>query len=174
LSIVLVMRRRIRKQSMSLPITRLLCAVDFSPASEAVFAYAERLATATGAEIVLVHAFDLPEKLTYEAQSHPADPHLVEQLDQMRPKTADARVQRLLHAGPPGPVICWLAQEQRCDLIVMGTHGRTRLAHLLLGSVAEHVVRHARCPVLTIREHPAGEPPLPEPLVLPLKAPRMM
>ena len=81
---------------------------------------------------------------------------------------------RVLHAGPPGEVICWLAENLACDLIVMGTHGRTGLKHLLLGGVAEYVVRHARCPVLTVAEKPADEPPLVEPLALPPKAPIFM
>jgi universal stress protein A len=71
-------------------------------------------------------------------------------------------------------VICWVAQEQQCDLVVLGSHGRTALAHLLLGSVAEYVLRHARCPVLTVRDRPAGEAPLAEPRVLPVPAPRFL
>src|SRR5437773_1553702 len=81
---------------------------------------------------------------------------------------------RVLHAGPPGEVICWAAEHRGCDLIVMGTHGHTALKHLLLGSVTEYVVQHARCPVLTVADKPTGEPPLPEPLALPPKAPRFM
>ena len=79
-----------------------------------------------------------------------------------------------MHAGPPGEVICWMAQEQQCDLVVLGSHGRAALAHLLLGSVAEYVLRHARCPVLTVRDRPADEPPLAEPRVLPVPAPRFL
>ena len=81
---------------------------------------------------------------------------------------------RVLHAGPPAEVICWLAQERKCDLIVMGTHGRSGLKHLLLGSVAELVLRNARCPVLTVRDRPANDPQLAEPKVLPLAPPRLM
>jgi hypothetical protein len=51
------------------------------------------------------------------------------------------------------------------DLIIMGTHGRSGVAHLLMGSVAEKVVRAAPCPVLTVREAPIGKIHLPEPLV---------
>ena len=86
----------------------------------------------------------------------------------------DDRVTRVLHAGPAGEVICWMAEHRKCDVIVIGTHGRTGLTHLLLGSVTEYVMRHARCPVVTVRDRPADEQPLPEPLVLPPKAPRFL
>ena len=155
------------------PIKRILCPVDFSQTSREALAYAERLAGAQGAEVILVHAFDVPE--TYGlSQVRPANPKLVEQLDAIGPSLPNVPVSRVLHAGVPGEVICWLAQERECDLIVMGTHGRTGLSHLFLGSVAEHVVRHARCPVLTVRDQPAGEPSLPEPNILPLPPPAWM
>ena len=121
----------------------------------------------------MLHAFDVPETLNLMGQEHPSDPTLREQLDRV-PVAEDVRVVRLLHAGPPGAVICWMAQGRDCDLIVMGTHGRGALTHLLVGSVAEYVLRHARCPVLTIRDRPANEPPLDEPRVLPVPAPRFL
>jgi universal stress protein A len=86
----------------------------------------------------------------------------------------DIPLRRALHAGRPGEVICWMAEDQQCDLIVMGTHGRGGLAHLLLGSVAEYVVRHAHCPVTIVRDAPAKEPPLDEPRVMPLPPPQWM
>jgi universal stress protein A len=173
------------------PIQRILCPVDFSEASAAALAYAERLTRSTGAELVLVHAFDIPASLTYADVllvhafdipasltyadvQNPADPDVRKQLEELPLSFTDVKTVRVLHAGPPGEVICWLAQHRACDLIVMGTHGRTGLKHLLLGSVAEYVMRHARCPVVTVRERPADEPPLTEPLVLPPKAPRFM
>jgi nucleotide-binding universal stress UspA family protein len=60
-------------------------------------------------------------------------------------------VDRLVLEGLPAAEILGLAQKVRSDLIVMGTHGRTGLGRLLMGSVAEQVVRHARCPVLTVK-----------------------
>lgn len=79
-----------------------------------------------------------------------------------------------MHAGPPGEVICWLAEESRCDLIVMGTHGRSGIRHLLQGSVAEYVVRHARCPVTVVRDSADRQSPLTEPRVLPPSPPAWM
>ncbi|HEY4259396.1 MAG TPA: universal stress protein, partial [Schlesneria sp.] len=77
-------------------------------------------------------------------------------------------------AGEAGEVICWLAQQHQCDIIIMGTHGTHALHHMIFGSAAEHVLQHARCPVLTIRDRPANKPPLEQPLVVPIKAPRYM
>jgi nucleotide-binding universal stress UspA family protein len=71
--------------------------------------------------------------------------------------------------GAPYATILSQAKEGRFDLIAMGTHGRTGVAHLLLGSVAERVVRTAPCPVLTVR-HPEHEFALPDALVAVTKA----
>ncbi|AFM27928.1 universal stress protein [Desulfomonile tiedjei] len=60
-------------------------------------------------------------------------------------------VQTFSRKGIPGEEILKLAEEQSVDLIIMGTHGRTGLSHLLVGSTAEHVVRMAKCPVLTVK-----------------------
>lgn len=152
---------------------RILCAVDFSPTSDKALALAQQMAGESGAELLLVHAFDLPEKFTMQGQMHPHDPAIEQQL---RALSVDAHlnVERLLHAGPPGHVICWVAQQRDCDLIVVGTHGRTGLKNVLLGSVAQQVLQHAPCPVLVIRNRAPDEAPLPEPHVMPLKPPRFM
>lgn len=152
---------------------KILCAVDFSPTSDKALAVAQRLAAGSGAELLLVHAFDLPEKFTTQGQTHPHDPAIEQQLHAL-PVDPKLRVERLLHAGPPGHVICWVAQERSCDLIVVGTHGRTGLKSVLLGSVAQQVLQHATCPVLVIRNRAPDEAPLPEPHVMPLKPPRFM
>lgn len=149
----------------------ILCPLDFSDYSMEAFRYAEELAIATGAELIIAHAFDRPATLDLEGQTKPADKHLQEKLDNVE---SSLPLTRLQHAGPTGEVICWLAQEHHCDLIVMGTHGRTGITHALFGSVAEYVMRHARCPVLTIRHHEPNQPKLREPRVLPLPAPRLM
>lgn len=154
-------------------IRRILCATDFSEIAAEAFRFAQRLATDQHAELILAHLFETPVRLSPDAQTLPADPQVAAQLAALA-RTATVPVVTALHAGNPGEGICWLAQQQECDLIVIGTHGRTGLVHLLLGSVSEHVMRHARCPVLTVRQRSPHEPPLPEPLVLPLKAPSLM
>jgi nucleotide-binding universal stress UspA family protein len=153
---------------------RILCGVDFSESSTKALLFAERLAREMNAELILAHAFGVPASYDAPGQKEPYDPQVRRQLEQLAPMYPEIRVRRVLHAGPPGEVICWLAEEQQCDLIVVGTHGRTGVAHLLLGSVAEHVVRHAHRPVVVVRDPPADEPPPHEPKVLPLPAPQWM
>jgi nucleotide-binding universal stress UspA family protein len=152
-------------------ITRILCPVDFSPASMDAFEYAEELALAAKATLVLCHAFDRPATWELGDQSEPADESIKQQFLDVK---ATIPIERYLHAGSPGKVICWLAEDRACDLIIMGTHGRTGLKHLLFGSVAEYVLQHANCPVMTIRMRPEKEVAHEEPLVIPLPAPRFM
>jgi len=156
------------------PISRILCPCDFSDRSAEMLAFAERLAASLGAEILLLHVFDTAVDYSPQGQKVPIDPAVKKQLDDVKLSDSKIAVRRFLHLGIPGEVICWLAEHEKCDLIVMGTHGRTGISHLLVGSVAEYVVRHARCPVLTVRSRPVGEPPLEEPLVRPLPPPRFM
>ena len=153
---------------------RVLCPVDFSETSSKALLLAQRLVGETGAELILFHSFGVPASYDQAGQSEPADPKVRAQLEEIVLLSPDIKVRRALHAGPPGEVICWLAEDQRCDLIVMGTHGRGGLRHLLLGSVAEYVVRHAHCPVTIVRDVPAGEPPHHEPRVVPLPPPQWM
>ena len=151
---------------------RILCPIDFSETSVKAMNHAEQLAEKFGAELILLHAFDMPETYDRRGQTHPADRELEPKLRDI--KSARTKLTYALHAGAPGEVICWFAEEKHCDLIVMGTHGRTGLKHFFLGSVAEHVVRHARCPVLVLRTGKPGEARLEEPIVLPPPAPPLM
>jgi nucleotide-binding universal stress UspA family protein len=153
---------------------RILCPVDFSPTSTKALLFTERLVRETGAELILVHAFGVPAAYDEAGQSQPADPQVRAQLENIAPMFPGISLRRALHAGPPGEVICWMAEDEQCDLIVMGTHGRGGLRHLLLGSVAEYVLRHAHCPVTVVRDVPAKEPPLGEPRVIPLPPPQWM
>lgn len=144
----------------------ILCPTDFSPTAEKAVAYADRLAESVCAELILLHVFDEADPRAEHPEEHPADPKLRQQLEGIAVRGPNVRVKHVLHAGPPGEVICWVAQDMACDLIVMGTHGRGGLLHLLLGSVAEYCLRHARCPVLTVRDRPEDEPPLEPPKAL--------
>ena len=69
-------------------------------------------------------------------------------------RLADAPVERRIEVGDPAHIICDVAREVEADVIVVGSHGRTGLNRLFLGSVSEHVVRHAPCPVLVVRGAP--------------------
>jgi nucleotide-binding universal stress UspA family protein len=135
---------------------------DFSPASRAAFARAVALARDEGAELLLVHVLASVTPLlgdgymspkTYEDLFRSIRAQAQKQLDQLlaRAKTARVRARGLLLEGTAADAIARTARAKHAQVIVMGTHGRTGLARLLMGSVAERVVGTAPCPVLTVR-----------------------
>jgi universal stress protein A len=143
---------------------RILVPIDFSPASDAALDYARALARQFGSSLNLVHVFEDP----FTAGAFVGDGTVMMPLDLRETLLESARAQLAerhqacaatlprssmdLLIGTGAKTIVEHAQETDADLIVMGTHGRTGLPHLLLGSVAERVVRTATCPVLTTRE----------------------
>lgn len=141
-------------------IKRILVPTDFSEPADAALTYALDLAAKLGARVTLIHVFDDPFAngiYTGEYMPMPAEMR-AEIIADLRRKLAEA-VARRGHSemnpevlfGSTARTIVDGASERNVDLIVMGTHGRGGMAHLLLGSVAERVVRTASCPVLTIR-----------------------
>ncbi len=156
-------------------ITHILCPTDFSETADKAVAYAEQLAIEADAQLTLVHAIETPEAWALAAQEHSRTLKLHSQLEaQLAASSHGQQIDRFQHPGEAGEVICWIAQDRNCDLIVMGTHGRTGLKHLLFGSVAEYVLCHARCPVVTIRDRSPDERPLERPVLMPVPAPRYM
>ena len=141
-------------------IKRILVPTDFSEPADAALTYAIDLAASLGATVSLVHVFDDPFSggiYTGEYVPMPAEMR-AEIVADLRRRLADAVSKRghselnpELLIGPTARTIVDGARERNVDLIVMGTHGRGGLAHLLLGSVAERVVRTAACPVLIVR-----------------------
>ena len=140
-------------------LNKVLVAVDFGDASNVAMKYARSVAKTFGASLHVLHVM---ENLFLRPMAN--DPRAVEAgitrrlLDVLTDEDRTA-----LHAVPvvrksddPAGEIVKYAKEEGIDLIVMGTHGRPGLAHLLMGSVAEKVVRTAPCPVLTMR-HPERE-----------------
>jgi nucleotide-binding universal stress UspA family protein len=129
---------------------------DFSEHSDNAFRLAASLARDYGARLVVVHVGRSPVVMPLTGVV-PPDPEayrkeLAANLRQYQARAAGVTVEsRLVLNGDPAGGILQVAQECQCDLIVMGTHGRTGLGHLLMGSVAEQVVRKAPCPVLTIK-----------------------
>ena len=135
-------------------INTILHPTDFSEAAGYAFKMACSLARDHRAQVFVLHA--IPPPLTHGEELARAAPdsfrdQLWRELEGIKPADASVQVEYLLSEGHPAKEIVKVAKENACDLIVMGTHGRTGIAHLLLGSVAEHVVRHAPCPVLTVR-----------------------
>jgi nucleotide-binding universal stress UspA family protein len=142
---------------------RILVPVDFEPASLAAFECAKGLARSFGARLFLLHAVDDPlatgvwtPEVYVPASAAARDALLGDATKRLtgivRPEDAQYNPTVEVRAGAAIPVIEDYAREQGIDLIVMGTHGRRGLAHMLLGSVAERLVRTAPCPVLTVRQ----------------------
>lgn len=144
-------------------IKRILVPVDFSPPSMKALDYAADFAKPLDAELCVLFVIEpiyyaVPDLAgaaagavggLLEEQRKSAKVQL-ERL-QARYARKQARVRTLLQTGTPYQSITDAAKSLRADMIVMSTHGRTGVSHLLLGSVAERVVRTAACPVLTIR-----------------------
>ncbi len=139
--------------------TQILVATDFSEASAAAMDYGRALARTFGASLHLLHVMENPF-----LRPHVADPHMIKNaaLSHLFDRLTDDD-RRTLHAtavletsDDPADEIVKYAKTRQIDLIVMGTHGRGTVAQLLVGSVAERVVRTAPCPVLTVR-HPEHE-----------------
>lgn len=129
---------------------------DFSPGSAAAFAAACDLARNYDARLVVLHAFG--PVVPVGAEGVILSPDLDElraiaraELDAVRPANPTVRVERVVREGPSTQVVLEAAKEFGADLIVMGTHGRTGVRRLVLGSVTEEVLRQARCPVLTVK-----------------------
>jgi nucleotide-binding universal stress UspA family protein len=140
---------------------KILCPVDFSDTSRAAMEAAIELAGRFDAELLLVHAYPIPgytfpdgsavasarmlQELADEASRHLSEwKGIAEQAGARRVSVESA-------VGDPAGEIVRAAADAKADLVVMGTHGRTGLEHALLGSIAERVVRRAKCPVLTVR-----------------------
>jgi nucleotide-binding universal stress UspA family protein len=138
-----------------LPLATILHPTDFSEHSEFAFRLACALARDYNARLVLLHIIP-PPMVIYAGGPVPAEtwPSVDEVQQKMRQLEAHAhrvRVESQVMEGDPVDMILRAAEETHSDIIVMGTHGRTALARLLLGSVAELVLRKAPCPVLTVK-----------------------
>lgn len=143
-------------------IKRILAPIDFSDCSNKALAYAAELAEKLQADLMCVYVVpDLSTAAPDAMMPVPvATPDIDEILQSARDSVArtiaDEKMVKLkargdVRLGPAAEEIGEAAKEWNADLIVIGTHGRGGLAHLLLGSVAEKVVRTAPCPVLTVR-----------------------
>jgi nucleotide-binding universal stress UspA family protein len=146
-----------------LPIHTILHPTDFSDHSAVAFRMACALARDYDARLVVLHVTGLPAIAFVEGVVPPQPEDYFAaaeaELRRVRPPDARIRVEHRLKEGDPVTEILEAAREAGADLIVMGTHGRTGLGRFLMGSVAEHVVRHATCPVVTVRTpFPVDEP----------------
>ena len=144
---------------------KILFPTDFSHASDAALDWATSLARERGATLLIVHVEEPPAAYAggemYYGMPDPATEDLEKMLFQVRPTDPQVRHEHRLLTGDPATAIARLAEHEDVELIVMGTHGRTGLLRLLMGSVAEAVVRRAACPVLTLKQprKKGGNPP---------------
>lgn len=145
-------------------VTRILVPIDFSPSARAALEYAGYLAGRLGAAVEVLHVFEPPGYVGPDtlalvpitagqhdfAQTRAEVERQVQQFLAQTPGLPATRAVRI-ESGEPSDTILRVAGEGGADLLVMGTHGRTGLSRLLIGSVAEAVLRRAACPVLTLR-----------------------
>ncbi len=138
-------------------ISRILVAIDFSFHASNALKWARSLADALGAKLVLLHVIDVFSlAATGGAEAGIDSIHLLREEADKRMLELKALIpdsQTDVREGSPRPAIVGAALEMKCQMIVMGTHGHSGLEHLLLGSVADYVVRHSKVPVLTAREN---------------------
>ena len=143
---------------------RILVPIDFFSYSDFAIWRAVDLAKLTGGEIHLLHAYQLPAAIPTHMTLPPG---ILDQLRDAAQKGVHKRVELVVAQGvkaegsvvwdTPEHAILEAAQKIPADLIVMGTHGRTGMKHVVLGSVAERTVRLAPCPVLTVKRPASAE-----------------
>jgi nucleotide-binding universal stress UspA family protein len=155
---------------------QILVATDFSEPSDAALAYGRELAIRFNATLHVLHAAQNVYINTFGAENYAAiAPDLQRQIEEDASrrlgellidsdKSGPNAISAIMTAASPAFAIVDYAKDHDIDIIVMGTHGRGALAQLVMGSVAERVVRLAPCPVLTVR-HPEREFVRPDTLV---------
>ena len=145
-----------------MPYRKILVPTDFSTPADEALERAGQLARLTGAELHLLHAYELPTTTLgvvdvplalpqefFDRIREAAQSQLEERAKKLTAGGAEVRAHLTLDT--PSRAILDAAEKLGADLIVMGTHGRTGMKHVLLGSVAERTVRLANCPVLTVK-----------------------
>jgi len=155
------------------PRKTILYATDYSEASLYAFQFATWLARCTHAKLLIAHVSQDEQYPIGELFNDvpDVDQQELDRLKSVRPSDPDIEYEhRLLYGEPgstkvthPADVILNVASKENVDMIVLGTHGRSGLERLLVGSVAETVMRHAGCPVMAIRPRRYATAPLAEP-----------
>jgi universal stress protein A len=140
---------------------KLLFATDFSSNNDAAFRYAQILAAESGALLYIGHVDVLNDVTPATAETNYlyASPlggndrrEVRERLRSIRPTLDGVVYKHRYFRGSPAPEILRFAQQEEIDLIIMGSHGRRGLSRILMGSVAEGIMRKAHCPVLVVKQ----------------------
>lgn len=129
---------------------------DFSTASDAALVHAAALARQSAARLLIVHVEEPPLAYgggeLYYGLPEPNSERILKMLEDVRPSDPSVPYAHRLTMGDPAGEVVRIAAEENAEMIVLGTHGRTGMTRLLMGSVAEAIVRRAPCPVLVYRE----------------------
>jgi len=145
----------------------ILVPVDFSEHSRLAFRIAASLARASGGRLLVLHVAPHTGPLVAygnvvaQLQTGDYEAKLRHAVVQFRVADETVAVEHHIREGEAAAEILRLAHEARCELIVMGSHGRTGLSRLMMGSVAEQVMRKAHCPVLTAKAPSVAAMPVP-------------
>ena len=135
---------------------KILVPTDFSTTTKAAMQLATSLARDSGAALVILHVEEPPMAYGggefYYGIQEPDQDELLRMLHEFVPADPAVPYVHRSVTGDPAHTIVRVAEEEDVDMIVMASHGRTGLTRLLMGSVAEVVVRHAKCPVLTVKQ----------------------
>ena len=134
---------------------KILVPTDLSRQSTVALEMAASLARARDAELIILHVEEPPLAYgggeAFVGLTEPTSEQLLQRLEQIRPPDPEMRHEHRMVSGLPADTIVRMAEDEGVDMIVMSTHGRTGLSRMLMGSVAEAVVRQASCPVLTVK-----------------------
>ncbi len=138
---------------MNLKIHKILFPTDLSEKGNAALELAASIARDNQASLIIAHVLERFQPMVTTAAIVPAaeEHERQKELEKLHPMQADVPFEHRILEGPPATMLLKLAQDESVDLIVMSTHGRSGVARLLMGSVAEEVVRKAPCLVLTAR-----------------------
>lgn len=154
---------RSRRSQRAVTFRKIVVPIDFSDCSIKGLAYAQALAKEFGATLVLLHSVNLQYYVANDEYARYNFPLLMQEVEKAareqmndlvrRTEWEGVKIDTALEVGHAGQQICDRAQDRHANLIVTSTHGRTGLKHVLIGSTAEYVVRHAHCPVLVVPSH---------------------
>ena len=144
-----------------MPAKRILFTTDLSNLGNAGLPLATSIARDCGSELIILHVMELPRAYAPgEWTFIPLEPDveaIKQMLDKVKPTDPAVPYTHRMVPGDPATEIVRLAAEEDVDMIVMSTHGRTGLPRVLMGSVAEAVLRRAPCPVVTLKQGPEGK-----------------
>ena len=159
------------KPSIAISLKNVLYATDFSPTSESAFPYASAICRAFGSTLHIAHIFTDTtlmimtagaDNISFEALYDDARILAQQKVDRVAARLGEIPNRTYVRHGAVWGNLSEIIAENKIDLIVVGTHGRGGLGKLLLGSVAEDILRHAPCPVLTVGPEVCGHAKLPE------------